>query len=40
MASQIRSDLNVELNDLKYPDIYVHIACYSHFYKLQGHRNL
>ena len=31
MASEIRSDLGIELSDLSYPDIHVHVAYNNHF---------
>ena len=31
IASEVRSDLIIELSDLKYPDMYVHIVYDSHF---------
>ena len=31
IASEVRSDLIIELSDLKYPDMYVQIVYDSHF---------
>ena len=40
IASEVRSDLRIELSDLKYPDMYVHIVYDSHFGGLWGHGGL
>ena len=36
----MRSDLRIELNDLNYPDIHVHVAYNSHFGGPWGHGGL
>ena len=40
IASEVRSDLIIELSDLKYPDMYVHIVYDSHFGGLWRHGGL
>ena len=40
MVSEVRFDLKIELGDLNYPDIYVHIASKSHFHDLRDHCGL
>ena len=37
---EVRSDLRIELSDLKYPDMFVHIVYDSHFGGLLGHGGL
>ena len=40
MATDVGVDRKVELSDLNYPDIKVHIASKSHFHDLRGHCGL
>ena len=40
MASEVRYDLRIELSDLDYPDIHVHIASNIHFCGIRGHCSL
>ena len=39
-TSEVRNSLRIELSDLEYPDIHVHIASNGHFGSLRGHGDL
>ena len=40
MAPEVKFDFGIELSDLDYPDIHVHIASNEHFGGLRGHGGL